>query len=76
MQQNYSANVELSLWADGRNVPLAKIGPDFVTLAQPCEIPAGGAIVRMRVDGSLREWSVIIEAVVPFDERVRISDVD
>lgn len=74
IRENYSADVALRLVKDGRTIPLSKIGPNFVVLAEPCELDGGPAIVRMCVDGHSRDWNVTIDDAVPFEDRVRIRD--
>lgn len=76
LKDNYSSTVDLSLIAEGRSISLSKIGPHYVTLAEPTKLSAGTAIIRMSVDGQERQWKVRIDGAVPFDNRVRVSDVE
>jgi hypothetical protein len=58
----------LFLLVNGQSHKLAQIGPDFVRLRQPAEIPAGPAEILMVVDGAEHRWSVTLkDGAVPFD---------
>jgi hypothetical protein len=60
------------LLVNGQSHKLAQIGPDFVRLREPAEIPPGRAEMLMLVDGAEHRWSVILKVgAVPFD-----SDLD
>jgi hypothetical protein len=61
MAAGYSADVQLFLIVDGRTYALAQIGPDFVTLREPAELPTADAEVVMVVDGRENRWAVTLE---------------
>jgi hypothetical protein len=54
----YSSEVELSLELPAGRLPLAKIGPDRITLCKSYSAPAGPATIVMRVDGHETRWRV------------------
>jgi hypothetical protein len=69
--------VQLSLETSGRVYPLAQIGPDFVVLREPTDLPPGNAEVVMRVEGSEQRWRVTLPngaTAVPFDLTVATID--
>ncbi|HUE17216.1 MAG TPA: hypothetical protein VMR25_23900 [Planctomycetaceae bacterium] len=72
----HSSEVDLFLLIDGQAYGLAEIGPDFVTLREPVELPAGQAQVIMIVDGiERRRWTVFLEyGAVPFELDVATAD--
>ena len=54
----HSAEVEMSLLVNGKRLSVGQLGPDFLILdevvaQQPCE-----AVIEMRVDDDLDQWSV------------------
>jgi hypothetical protein len=76
LKENYSSTIDLSLIAEGRSIPLSKIGPHYITLAASTELSPGDAVIEMCVDGETRQWKVRIDGAVPFDNRVRVSDIE
>jgi len=70
----YSSNVCLFLLTNGQSHKLAQIGPDFVRLREPAEIPPGRAEILMVVDGVEHRWSVKLEiGAVPFDTDLDVA---
>jgi hypothetical protein len=68
----YSSIVRLFLLVNGQSHKLAQIGPYFVRLRAPAEIPPGRAEILMVVDGAEHRWQVTLkDGAVPFD-----SDLD
>jgi hypothetical protein len=57
----YSSDVQLRLIVAGREYALAQIGPDFVMLREPANLPSGDAEVVMMIDGRERRWAVTLE---------------
>jgi hypothetical protein len=71
----HSSNVELFLLAGNQSLKLAQIGPSFVTLREPAELPPGDAEILMKVDGRERRWSVsLTHGSVPFDLNIETVD--
>ena len=48
----------MSLLVNGRAVPVAQLGPDFLLLDEPLDLPAGDASMVMHVDQEERRWNV------------------
>ena len=70
----YSSNVRLFLLTNGQSHKLAQIGPDFVRLRQPAEIPPGPAEILMIVNGVEHRWSVTLKVgAVPFDADLDVA---
>lgn len=77
MIDHYSSNVGLSLVSESFTVPLAKIGPGYVVLETPAELPLCEADLIMTVDGDERRWRVRISGDrPPFDDSVAVSVID
>jgi hypothetical protein len=72
----YSSEVQLFLIVEGRSYSLAQIGPDFVTLREPAELPPAEAEVVMIIDGrEQNRWAVTLEhGAVPFELDVATAD--
>jgi len=72
----YSSEVQLRLVFEGRSYALAQIGPDFITLREPADLPSGEAEVVMLIDGREQDrWAVTLEhGAVPFELDVATAD--
>ncbi|SPE55001.1 hypothetical protein SBV1_2010034 [Verrucomicrobia bacterium] len=46
------------LLLNGRRLPVAQMGPDFLLLEKPADYPAGTAQVLLNVDGHEERWAV------------------
>ena len=57
----YSSNVQLRLIIAGREYPLAQIGPDFVMLREPADLPSCDAEVVMMIDGHESRWPITLQ---------------
>jgi hypothetical protein len=69
----HSSRVKLRLHVEGRELPLAKVGPDSLWLRQPVAIPAStiGKIV-VQIDDSIHSRSVcLFEGASAENGRVR-----
>jgi hypothetical protein len=75
-RNSHSAAVALYLEVAGATHPLAKIGPTYVVLRSPADIPSCVGKVRMIVDGLEREWAVRVGGAVPFDEDTTVAVSD
>ena len=70
----YSAEVILSLVVGDRTVKLSQVGPHFVLLAEPIELPPGPAEVHVNVDGHVHRRKVyLVDGINPTSTRVRIE---
>lgn len=64
----------MRLLANGQAVRVAQLGPDFLLVEAPCELPAGDACVVMQVDHGERRWDVRLpEGSSAASRRVAIS---
>jgi hypothetical protein len=61
---------------DGKSYALAQIGPNFVTLREPADLPSGDAEVVMLIDGREQDrWAVTLQhGAVPFELDVSTAD--
>ncbi len=72
----YSSDVELLLVFGNKSHRLSQIGPDFVILREPAELPPTDAEVVMLIDGREQSrWPVtLVDGAVPFDLEVATID--
>lgn len=57
-QGGHSAQVKMRLLVNGLSVPVVQLGPDFLLVDAPLDLPAGDASVVMQVDRDERRWEV------------------
>ncbi len=57
-QGGHSAQVKMRLLVNGITVPVVQLGPDFLLLDTPLNLPAGDASVVMQIDQGERRWDV------------------
>ena len=57
-QGGHSAQVKMQLLVNGLTVPVVQLGPDFLLVDAPLDLPAGDASVVMQVDQGERHWKV------------------
>jgi hypothetical protein len=57
-QRSYSADVAIHLLINGKSLPVAQLGPDFLMLEEVADHPPCDAVVKLRVDNKERQWSV------------------
>jgi len=70
----HSAHVQMRLVADGVELEIAQLGPDFLILAAPTDLAASAAEIVMRVDASERRWTVTLpEGLSAQTQRTRIA---
>lgn len=71
----HSADVRLELVAEGRSIPLAKIGPETVFATAPVDLPPCDAQVIMSVDGRVEQWNVrLSRGADPRERTIAICD--
>ena len=64
----------MELILNGRSLPIAQMGPDFLLLESPIEYPPALADVLLRVDGHEERWAVRLpEGIRPAEKRVRVT---
>ena len=62
----YSADVRMHLSVNGRILPIAQLGPDFLILAQPAGHPPAEAEITLSIDGHVQRWAVYLPyGIVP-----------
>jgi hypothetical protein len=61
----YSAEVELYLLVDGRRLPVAQVGKDFLILRDPVDVPSGYAELSITIDGNEQIHQIILSARKP-----------
>jgi hypothetical protein len=76
VRTHYSAPVALFLEAAGGSYPLAKVGPTYVVLRSPADIPSRIGSARVVVDGIERVWPVRVGGTVPFEEDTTVAVCD
>jgi hypothetical protein len=54
----HSAQVKIQLLIHGSSIPVAQLGPDFLLLDHPFDLPPGNAGLLLQVDQSERRWEV------------------
>ena len=73
----YSAEVVLSLIVGETTIKLSQVGPHFVLLAEPIELPPGPADVHVNVDGHVHCRKVyLVDGTNPTSTRVRIDSIN
>jgi hypothetical protein len=69
----HSAQVKIQLVVGNRVVPVAQMGPDFLLVPEPFDLPPGDATLRLRIDESERSWEVRMpDGISAGSEEVRI----
>ena len=72
--RRFSTYVRLRLFAEGREYPLAQVGPGYVIFREAADIPAGNAVLSIMVDDDDRRQTVRLpDGVQPFDLRARVT---
>jgi hypothetical protein len=70
----YSAHVEMQLIINGISYSITHMGPDFLFVESPVEVPPGEATIVLQVDQSERRWNVRLpDGLQPGHNRVEIS---
>lgn len=67
----------MRLLVAGVTVPVVQLGPDFLLVAAPLDLPAGDASVILQVDAGERRWTVRLpEGSSVTSRRVTIAALD
>jgi hypothetical protein len=56
--QGHSANVRMHLRVDGHTFLIGHLGPGFVILDNPADLPPAPAEITMSIDGRVKRWPV------------------
>ncbi|QDT14830.1 hypothetical protein [Alienimonas californiensis] len=56
----FSARTSLTLLCGDQEVAVSEIGPGFLSLQKPSDLPPGPATVRATVNGQEHRWAVVI----------------
>lgn len=59
-QGGHSARVNMRLLVGNRSVPVVQLGPDFLLVGEPVDLPPGEACMVMQVDESESRWKVFL----------------
>lgn len=75
LPRHHSAEVRLFLVTADATYPLAQIGPHFVIVREPLDLPPCDAEIVMQVDSAEDRWPVrLVDGVRPSDKVVAIDD--
>jgi hypothetical protein len=67
--RGYSANIRMQLRLNVYVFYVAQLGPDFLILDNPTDLPPGLGEIEMWIDGRHRRWTVQVPAGVRAGER-------
>jgi hypothetical protein len=71
----HSAQIEMELLVNGATLSIGQMGPDFLLLDDPIDVPPGNAVIVFSVDGNARRWEVRLpEGVAAGRQRVPIAN--
>jgi hypothetical protein len=74
--QAHSAQVRMELRLNGRVVPIAQMGPDFVVLKQRFDHPPVEAEIFLRIDDSESSWRVhLIDGISAEQRKTKVAPV-
>jgi hypothetical protein len=69
-----SAQVEMRLVVNGCSISVAQMGPDFLLVDEPIDLPPGEATGILQVDQSERGWNVSLpNRISAASKRVQIA---
>jgi hypothetical protein len=73
--QGHSAQVRMELRLNGRVLPIAQMGPDFVVLRQPVDHAPAEAEIFLRIDDSESNWRVhLVEGISTERRKTKIAN--
>ncbi len=71
----HSAEVRIGLRLNGCTLPVAQLGPDFLILHEPHELPTSEAVIELSVDGRHEHWTVfLLDGALADDRRVLFAN--
>jgi hypothetical protein len=74
-RRSFSADVRMRLSANGHVFVIGQLGPDFLILDDPADLPPTEAEVFVSIDGRERRWTVQLpEGVSAGKPETRIAD--
>ncbi len=74
---NHSAVVRITLHVNGQEIRVAQMGPDFLTLKEPAQLPPSHGQVTLEVDGNVQTFEVSFpDGISAKDKRVTVADPD
>lgn len=73
-QGGHSAQVKMRLLVNGSSIAVAQMGPDFLLVHAPIDLPPGNACLVLQVDQSEHCWDVHLpEGISAESKRVAIA---
>jgi hypothetical protein len=54
----YSADVRMQLYVNGHAFRIGQLGPDFLILDDPADLPPAEGEITMSIDGEVSRWKV------------------
>jgi hypothetical protein len=73
----HSARVNMRLLVDGLSLPVAQMGPDFIFVDSPANLPPASARMVLQVDESERSWLVRLpNGIFVGRNRVQLATVE
>jgi hypothetical protein len=72
--RSHSADVAIHLSINGKVMPVAQLGPDFLLLDAVADHPPCDAVIKLRVDDVEQQWKVRLpEGISPLSDRVTLA---
>jgi hypothetical protein len=72
---SHSAEVRMQLSANGHSFPISHLGPEFVILKNPVDLPPTEAEITLSIDGRVRRWLVHLpEGIAAGRQRTKLGD--
>jgi hypothetical protein len=70
----HSAVVRMELRLNGRVLPIAQLGPDFLVLSTPINHPPAEGEITLSIDGQESRWLIrLLDGLSAVQTRTRIS---
>ena len=54
----YSADVQMTLCINGQSFRIGQLGPDFLILDDPADLPPSQGEIAVSIDGHIKRWQV------------------
>jgi hypothetical protein len=72
--RGHSADVRMTLYLEGRALPISHLGPDFLIVKTPIDHPPTDAEIELVIDGLAKRWPVRLhKGMSAADRETRIS---